>query len=43
MFQLCLQLFVCTRRGHVEWPENNGNPLCTRCGKWLPTPSKLRR
>jgi hypothetical protein len=45
MIRLCLQLFVCSRKGHIEWPEGAVNPLCDRCGKWLPgtEPSPLSR
>ena len=47
MIRLCKQIFVCSRRGHVEWPEGAVNPLCWRCGKWLegtePPPLTSRR
>jgi hypothetical protein len=47
MIRLCKQLFICSRRGHVEWPEGAVNPLCWRCGKWLegtePAPLSMRR
>jgi len=36
MIQMWLQLAVCSRKGHVVWPEGSANPLCYRCGKWLP-------